>query len=1817
MKRYQDILRDQTSRNFAAKRVTTSMLMLPLRLETKIMNKNVDTTNEPERALDAFRSLQHLLQSYHELVCLKNKAKIEKATRLLKQEMKNTISSFEKLDLLYAEDKSYLKDLVANIYNTLHTVELQDAFEPMLETVDDITRLTTHYDKDASEYLHQLERITRLLENTVRRPNFTGQRRASNPKKYSQTACFKLARKRFKVVNSWFDYNRNSNKIIEFGSMISERSMITLGQYEKFNRLVDRLSKVVNRGPGKGYTILTRAYHLDYVLDPNGEPKDIQAENDASYRNRRDCYNRMHDAARELYGNLTNFINNDLEKLRRSLRNKVVEPDPGTHKGMTPQRYTLLVSKLMSAELLFIKARGTKNMAVRRAAVKDAYKRLYNLGEIVSATYFIYAEQREFLKNLATIVGSMKYNRRPELISNGCAALNSCPLTRQGRIHREKKRKCLCLRIYPDVVALLQTARQISREEYLAGKDFWLKYIFNGDEKYRQSLWLAMCDFYPSYRAAFIIKRTYPKANYKIMCRKAKEFHDKNLTIDDFIKEIDDNFVNSFPTTYVDNGEQLFSVPVTNLLPDRFVVHASVKTRKNASRTIVQYGHRLPKQLQVGLDLNNLETATQQRNISQGKNQLYLNGALSWMTDYDEAERMGMAVTIRLDGMKTGLRKRPYRNFEFNEIFVYGINEAGTNECNRMLEDLLNAHLYSNKAMDIISFEAASNIITDEDARFAFDSSEEKQRERFKYQPYNCVHPHVPEKGNDLYIIDKLFGVKESILGNLDVPDEPGQAEVELQRRVNKLMIEYMCNPALGPLVNPLLMAIKDSPTLYDFLCNDVLPRGPFPMIRIGDQPYGILPASDFKNLAIKTSNPLAIVKKILLVLTTHWNSILAQNIVTCYGKDSDNRGTTVTTKDYLSILGNTPRSTSFFKRKMVKGGIIDAEYFRGEVYQNQIAELTTIASNLGIISEDERDKIKSIIPDYDYVPVKLEDERSHDDACFTIHDALDIDQIVNHIVSNIEKINNESKGMKLSQSPDLIKSYVIEFFDIFNYRLDAWLMGILNNKLRMRMSRGSHRLALGCFGWLFNLREVDDYKLGCTDEYIIAPSINHAITGAILRSSYNNSLKNGEAHNYDMGVNLSSERVRTAIRIIEGIQNGLSLGSILGADMERLIHEAWKTTPGALELDSCIYHLRQRYPLMVNDENNTTALDDGSPANITVLNGARLLDEYSTYKDKGKDAVMKWLMGDKMRLFSGDTRQTAKINEMISIIDKIDDEKDALTDVVLSESVYKLTQGNTEASAAISRALKELQNIPMPEVAEIPITSAQIDGYMLAMLPADAVCDQPDNLLAYTEPKVEAWLRQMMHDPDEIYMRLKSSTGSPQSLGSLGISASEMVYLSSDKVSFTHFVEVLSWMKTGVFNRYDCEGVFSTNDSRIHAYSECSMAIDELRKVLAAAHPLTRDDMVKTTGLPSQAEYSNMSEEYHHVVGYFTRLLVNIQQLLERQLVLQNPENADYEMAVLPDSMVKDCVNVLIDCYRIGNAIALDYVNPDIFIGNRNAIDGVVEWKNTVKAQHTLFQSMQTVYDNLQAKLAQASQLVAEDPEHKYTTYVEALKTLLVSGYLVVPSFRPDDNVPLADLANQGKGKRFTNVTNMEVEEMIADLALVEQPMMNLHQVRMYQKCDDIDIARIVPMQLTSVEDNTAVNQWLGKEVASEDDVRDAFVYLVMNPEHIMTASKQQAPQLAGIVIDHWVERIPYRDQTAAVAFGYDQPDAEAPQTLLLAIATMDNTRHWNEKMLINSLKSAIHMVKCRTVSPDLICKDGWTGGLLPLLEYKDPMKS
>ena len=61
---------------------------------------------------------------------------------------------------------------------------------------------------------------------------------------------------------------------------------------------------------------------------------------------------------------------------------------------------------------------------------------------------------------------------------------------------------------------------------------------------------------------------------------------------------------------------------------------------------------------------------------------------------------------------------------------------------------------------------------------------------------------------------------------------------------------------------------------------------------------------------------------------------------------------------------------------------------------------------------------------------------------------------------------------------------------------------------------------------------------------YVHTPSVNQAVTSAVLRNAY---IANGKADdNSALAVNLSSERIRLALSVIEGIQNGQSLAAFI-----------------------------------------------------------------------------------------------------------------------------------------------------------------------------------------------------------------------------------------------------------------------------------------------------------------------------------------------------------------------------------------------------------------------------------------------------------------------------------------------------------------------------------------------------------------------------------------------------------------------------------------------------------------------------------------------
>ena len=142
---------------------------------------------------------------------------------------------------------------------------------------------------------------------------------------------------------------------------------------------------------------------------------------------------------------------------------------------------------------------------------------------------------------------------------------------------------------------------------------------------------------------------------------------------------------------------------------------------------------------------------------------------------------------------------------------------------------------------------------------------------------------------------------------------------------------------------------------------------------------------------------------------------------------------------------------------------------------------------------------------------------------------------------------------------------------------VQCWLTGLLHNRLTERMHVNKrHKISIGAYGWVFNLKE--DASETASYEYVVAPSVNQAVTAAVLRSSFNRSAE-GSTQDYSLNVNLSSSRVRQALRIIDGVRNGLSVGAVLGSDLERLLHEDFKKQ-GGFEMDYFIYYLRSAYPL-------------------------------------------------------------------------------------------------------------------------------------------------------------------------------------------------------------------------------------------------------------------------------------------------------------------------------------------------------------------------------------------------------------------------------------------------------------------------------------------------------------------------------------------------------------------------------------------------------------------------------------------------------------
>jgi hypothetical protein len=521
-----------------------------------------------------------------------------------------------------------------------------------------------------------------------------------------------------------------------------------------------------------------------------------------------------------------------------------------------------------------------------------------------------------------------------------------------------------------------------------------------------------------------------------------------------------------------------------------------------------------------------------------------------------------------------------------------------------------------------------------------------------------------------------------------------------------------------------------------------------------------------------------------------------------------------------------------------------------------------------------------------------------------------------------------EAVDMLERASTARLERVMAEHIDTCTYRFDAWRLGFARLQLEHMSAAGGNGhgngdgarrgVYLGAYAWIEDLRPEQsalspvqlDPELtaifhpeadpplthdSSNGGHIHAPSLNHAVTAAVLRSGY---LANAsEQHPDASAVNLSSDRVRLALDVLEGIRQGQSLGALLGYRLERGLHDGY----GTITVDRFISGLRRSFPLQADHLSSTSppprvAIDVLEARN--VVDGLRLVQYLES---------------------SGQTSYPFGLSHLPKFADTIADERravekevaalrdvhDALGDLALAEGVHQAVQGNFDRASATLTTYTTGHHPPVPEVTRTPATGVtlthRVGLHLRPGLAAPAVNPTPRTI---AEPPINAWLGEMLPPLNEIACRMvwddpvsgaqNALTVTMRDLGLQPLDLIELIRAQEEDEALTELdARVLLRALSQSAPRPDAAPEIRYLDSGGADFSvfEVAPLIRHLRSLMTAARPLIPGDAALPTEATKDADQA-LSADSGRVVAVknisdtlaadATTFLTGLRQLLD-----------------------------------------------------------------------------------------------------------------------------------------------------------------------------------------------------------------------------------------------------------------------------------------------------------------------------------------------
>jgi hypothetical protein len=840
----------------------------------------------------------------------------------------------------------------------------------------------------------------------------------------------------------------------------------------------------------------------------------------------------------------------------------------------------------------------------------------------------------------------------------------------------------------------------------------------------------------------------------------------------------------------------------------------------------------------------------------------------------------------------------------------------------------------------------------------------------------------------------------------------------------------------------------------------------------------------------------------------------------------------------------------------------------------------------------------------------------------FNISANLDVVQYLNEHVWAL----NILKDMPTAR----LERTLAEHLDLLSFRLDAWQTSLFDDRLREQRKLNAaadsrqQGLYIGAYGYLENVKpgyvkrtkvSEDTLPLPLREKkdnlfieqnnggYVHAPSLNHATAAAILRNGYLTHAKPAEREL--LTVNLSSERVRRAQYLIEGIRNGQTLEVLLGYQFERGLHD-WSTRPqNPVILNQLLPVFRKAFPVKktkvpqegkINGPEETT--DDFHVVNGLALATLKTAFPYGIADMPALTAVQK------------DAIQQEKAN--------IENTLDAMRDLLVSESAYQLALGNFERATAVMQSVSGAQLPPDIEVinsargTDLSFTNRVVIHFDVALTTNPwPVIEMTRRAL--TEPAMNHWLGQLLGDPAKIKCIVQavdqegnilkkadnSAIAGPVSLLELGIQPLDFIYLIRNKLEESGTSELETRIRYVFAQQQQLSDdtivkiLFADSDAggdpTIKSFAEILPFANYIRELVSGAKVLgARDFAIASKAVvavgdnPQQVNIPELKVRVQQVLIDFTALFGQLNTAINDANTLKTPA----AITVLRSKLV-----------AIANA---GYV----FAFPQSAIGFAPEQLAVLVSQgKSLQQRFAGVIAQYNSQLAIVEDVNTKPPQ-QVSLLTEMLQLMLGADFVLMPRFSFAD---VADVAQAFANKKqivdyATNTLQIPLltDEWLHGVSQVRPKMQTFEMVRLLNDTYNITLIDLAPIQLP-YKDKDA---WLAVEFPKDTTIDHDTLSIVQYVPQGFNASKEQI----GLLLDEWTESIPNKEEVTGISFNYNQPNSVPPQAILLAVTPVE-TGHWTWNDLTDSILETFSRAKERAIEPDHIDQMNIPSTLLPAI--------